>query len=73
MRLFEPQIKKSIKIGTLSNIGTFPFVYISVYRTCIISNVNIDITMLIVNHGKVTRIVGTIQMKTLKSLTSTKM
>ena len=37
--------KRSIKIGTLSNVGTFLFVYSSVSRTYIISNVNIDIAM----------------------------
>ena len=53
--------KRSIKIGTLSNVGTFPFVYSSVSRTYIISNVNIDIAM-------VTMVVGPIPMKTLTHL-----
>ena len=46
--------KRSIKIGTLSNVGTFPFAYSSVSRTYIISNVNIEFAM-------VTMVVGPIQ------------
>ena len=39
--------KRSIKISTLSNVGTFSFVHSSVTRTNIISNVNIDIAIVI--------------------------
>ena len=46
--------KRCIKVGTLSNVGTFPFVYSSVFRTYIISNVNINIVI-------VTMVVGPIQ------------
>ena len=37
--------KRSIKIGNLSNVGTFPYAYSLVFQTYIISNVNIDFAM----------------------------
>ena len=60
LSMLETIDKRSIKIGTLSNVETFPFVHSSVSRTYIISNVNIDIAM-------VTMVVGPIQIKTLTS------
>ena len=44
---------RSIKIGTLSNVATFPFAYSSVSRTYIISNVNIDIAMITMVAGPI--------------------
>ena len=63
--------KRNINIGTLNIVGTFSFAYSSVSRTYIISIVNIDIAIGTMamgtmpwfhgNHGKVTMVVGPIQ------------